>query len=75
MSALPYNTWPLRVKLFTSEASRIWNSLMNSSAVGSEIPAGFTFTTELEGVDGQSGQSGSGRTAPIEVTDGVCSSN
>ncbi|KAF7790665.1 hypothetical protein EIP86_001621 [Pleurotus ostreatoroseus] len=34
-----------------------------------ETPAGFTFTTELEGVDGQSGQSGSGRTAPIEVTD------
>ena len=48
---------------------------MKSSAANYEIPAGFTFTTELEGVDGQSGQSGSGRTAPIEVTDGVCSTN
>lgn len=65
----PYNTWPLHIKLFTKEADKTWREVnKNSRAV--PLPPGFTSTTELEGVDGKSGQVGSGREGPINVTDG-----
>lgn len=66
----PYSTWPLRVALFTEEASKAWKdastSLISKNAV---LPVGFTCTLELEGVDGQSGKQGAGRKVPIDVTD------
>ncbi|GJE93433.1 structure-specific endonuclease subunit SLX1 [Phanerochaete sordida] len=61
----PYNTWALHVKLFTEEAVKIWTALANKQP----LPAGFTSSIELEGVDGKSGKVGSGRTGPIDVTD------
>ncbi|KAI0703046.1 hypothetical protein BC835DRAFT_1263322 [Cytidiella melzeri] len=65
VAAHPYNTWPLRVKLFTKEAHKLWNV----AATSVNLPPGFTASVELEGVDGRSGEAGSGRTAPIDVTD------
>ncbi|KAL0956180.1 hypothetical protein HGRIS_002340 [Hohenbuehelia grisea] len=62
----PYNTWPLHVKLFTTQAVKFWEDASHPT-----IPLpGFTLSTELEGVDGKSGHAGSGRQGPIEVTDG-----
>ncbi|PSR75720.1 hypothetical protein PHLCEN_2v9011 [Hermanssonia centrifuga] len=66
ISRHPYNTWPLRVKFFTDEAEKAWISISKS---GPTLPPQFTCTTELEGVDGKSGHKGSGRVAPINVTD------
>jgi len=63
----PWNAWPLRVRLYTSEALKLWNESDQSSP---PLPLGFTHTVELEGVDGKSGEMGSGRSGPIEVTDG-----
>ncbi|PPQ98457.1 hypothetical protein CVT24_004135 [Panaeolus cyanescens] len=63
----PFNTWPLHVKLFTEEAVKFWEASANKSL---SLPPGFTCTIELEGVDGKSGNSGSGRKGPIDVTDG-----
>lgn len=65
----PYNTWPLHIKLFTDEAVRRWNDA-NSDVDMPPIPPGFTSSIELEGVDGNSGQLGSGRHGPINVQDG-----
>ncbi|KAI0791500.1 hypothetical protein BC629DRAFT_366397 [Irpex lacteus] len=61
----PYNTWPLRVKLFTEEAQKHWTTASKTT----NLPPAFTFSVELEGVDGCSGNPGSGRTEPIDVTD------
>ncbi|EKM57134.1 uncharacterized protein PHACADRAFT_172822 [Phanerochaete carnosa HHB-10118-sp] len=61
----PYNTWALHVKLFTEEAAKTWNVLYRKESP----PLGFTSAVELEGVDGKSGKTGSGRTGPIDVTD------
>ena len=67
----PYNNWPLHVKIFTPEALSIWESLQNSPRARSFVmPPGFTWSLELEGVDGQSGQRGTGRTGPIDTRDG-----
>lgn len=63
----PYNTWALHVKLFTAEAAKVWDGLSRKAPL---LP-GFTSTVELEGVDGKSGKTGSGRTGPIDVTDGM----
>ena len=63
----PFNTWPLHVKLFTHEAELYWK---DSNDVAPPLPPGFTCTTELEGVDGKSGQVGSGRQGPITIDDG-----
>ncbi|KAG8966844.1 Slx4p interacting protein [Tulasnella sp. 419] len=69
LAASPYNTWPLRVKLFTEEAIQLWND------AGTEhpgLPNGFEHTTELEGVDGKSWKQGQGmirKEQPIDVTD------
>lgn len=71
ISTHPYNTWPLHVKLFTNEASKSWDLITKSQSSKFSLPPGFTHTAELEGVDGLSGQIGSGRTAPIEITDGL----
>jgi structure-specific endonuclease subunit SLX1 len=70
ISSHPYSSWPLHVKLFTSDAVKGWQDA--TKAVGESAPLlkGFTVTTELEGVDGKSGEPGSGRKGPIEVTDG-----
>ncbi len=55
--------------LFTEEAEKAWNHA--AKAVGMPpLPSGLKVLTELEGVDGKSGKSGSGRTEPIDVTDG-----
>jgi structure-specific endonuclease subunit SLX1 len=62
----PWNTWPLRVKLYSPEAVKLWNE---ADAISPPLPRGFTLRIELEGVDGKSGMLGSGRTGPIEVTD------
>ena len=67
----PYNTWPLHVKLFTEDAVKIWKDVdKDVRARALPLPAGFTIQTELEGVDGKSGRSGSGRDGPIDVSDG-----
>ncbi|KAF8893947.1 hypothetical protein BD779DRAFT_1435501 [Infundibulicybe gibba] len=64
----PYNTWPLHVKLFTEEAVKCWREVVDDA--GSDpLPPGFTSTIELEGVDGNSGNPGSGRLGPINVND------
>lgn len=65
--AHPYNTWPLHVKLFTEEAAKTWDTISQKEP----LPPGLTFSVELEGVDGKSGKEGSGRTGPIDVTDGM----
>jgi structure-specific endonuclease subunit SLX1 len=65
----PYNTWPLHVKLFTREAVKHWEAAGSSSSI--PLPLGFTSQIELEGVDGKSGLTGSGRKGPIDITDGM----
>lgn len=67
IAAYPYNTWPLHVKLFTEEAVKHWTNLSQTV----NLPEGLTLSVELEGVDGKSGMTGSGRTGPIDVSDGI----
>lgn len=62
----PFNTWPLHVKLFTEEAVNLWKAASSAKSA----PPGFTCSVELEGVDGKSGHSGTGRKGPIAVDDG-----
>ena len=69
LSSHPYNTWPLSVKLFTEEAEKIWNNAAKEAGMP-PLPPGLKVLTELEGVDGQSGKPGSGRSGPIDITDG-----
>ncbi|KIK68866.1 hypothetical protein GYMLUDRAFT_67571 [Collybiopsis luxurians FD-317 M1] len=83
ISIHPYNLWPLHVKIFTSQALKVWEELLNvekapkgkgkekaSSVRTTTLPPGFTYTVELEGVDGKSIAAGrSRRTEPIEVQD------
>ncbi|KAJ3475571.1 hypothetical protein NLI96_g11750 [Meripilus lineatus] len=64
----PYNTWPLGAKLFTEDAVKAWKDA-NKALAGSLLPERFTVDIELEGVDGKSGNAGSGRIGPIDVTD------
>ncbi|KAI0073620.1 hypothetical protein K474DRAFT_1603049 [Panus rudis PR-1116 ss-1] len=66
----PYNTWPLYVKLFTEEAVKAWN-LASKNPDEPPLPPGLNVVVELEGVDGQSGMPGTGRSGPIDVTDEV----
>ncbi|KAI0634373.1 hypothetical protein C8Q77DRAFT_1056180 [Trametes polyzona] len=68
LSSHPYNTWPLRVKLFTEEAAKIWNNSAKDTSIP-PLPEGLEVSLELEGVDGKSGKPGSGRTVPIDVVD------
>lgn len=65
----PFNTWPLHVKLFTEEAVGIWEAA-SAAKRAPPMPTGFTYSIELEGVDGKSGLPGSGRKGPIAVDDG-----
>jgi structure-specific endonuclease subunit SLX1 len=68
----PYNIWPLRIKLFTPEASRVWDVTVRTGVKeGTELPRSFNVVKEFEGVDGKSGQIGSGRSGPIDVQDGM----
>ncbi|KAK7057433.1 hypothetical protein R3P38DRAFT_3384792 [Favolaschia claudopus] len=67
LSTHPWSTWPLNVKLFTEAAVKAWHSA-NANSVA-QLPPGFNYTIELEGVDGKSGQSGSGRRGPLGVDD------
>ncbi|KAL1721898.1 hypothetical protein EV715DRAFT_270768 [Schizophyllum commune] len=64
----PYNLWPLHVKLFTAEAEKFWGMLAKAPAYRA-LPRGLTASVELEGVDGQSGNRGSGRMGPVDVAD------
>ncbi|KAF4620764.1 hypothetical protein D9613_000533 [Agrocybe pediades] len=64
----PFNTWPLHVKLFTEEAVNGWEAACKVKNCPA-LPPGFTYSIELEGVNGQSGHSGSGRQGPIDVED------
>lgn len=66
VASLPYNTWPLHVKLFTEEVVKLWEGASKDVT----LPPGMTCSVELEGVDGRSGKQGTGRTVPIDVTDG-----
>lgn len=73
----PYNTWPLHVKLFTDEAVKCWTELSQAKKTAKTafvplppLPVQFTTSIELEGVDGKSGNPGSGRIGPICVIDG-----
>ena len=66
----PYNTWPLRVKLFTEEAVKAWSEPARGSLF-LPLPPGLSTSIELEGVDGKSGMAGSGRIGAINVTDGT----
>ncbi|KAL7284733.1 hypothetical protein ACG7TL_002039 [Trametes sanguinea] len=68
VSSHPYNTWPLSVTIFTEEAEKAWlNS--NKDAAMPPLPPGLKVMTELEGVDGKSGNAGTGRSGPIDVMD------
>ena len=67
----PYNRWPLHVKIFTEDALKAWQDASKSLDNDFPLPLGFTFSIELEGVDGKSGLAGSGRSGPIEVSDGM----
>lgn len=69
ITSSPYNTWPLHVKFFTEEATRAWRDA-GKDVPDVDLPLGFTTVKELEGVDGKSGERGSGRKGPIDVTDG-----
>lgn len=69
VSSHPYNTWPLSVTIFTEEAEKAWNNATKAAGMP-PLPSGLKVATELEGVDGKSGKTGSGRTDPIDVTDG-----
>ena len=69
IGTFPFSTWPLHVKLFTDEAVKLWESLDKDAALA-PLPSGLTVNIELEGVDGKSGMLGSGRSGPIDVTDG-----
>ena len=71
LSISPYNMWPLHVKIFTKEALKIWNDVEKLTGQSASLPPGFTYSIELEGVDGKSGNTGTGRTNPIEVNDGA----
>lgn len=66
LSTSPYNTWPLRVKLYTPEVAKVWETLESE---GPPLSRGFEMTLEFEGVDAKSGLPGSGRTGPIDVMD------
>lgn len=66
----PYNTWPLYVKLFTKEAAKAWDDANKVDASTLPVLPGLVSVVELEGVDGKSGQLGTGRTGSIIVTDG-----
>ncbi|KAI0752628.1 hypothetical protein C8Q80DRAFT_466557 [Daedaleopsis nitida] len=68
VSSHPYDTWPLSVKLFTEEAEKTWNNATKDVGMP-PLPPGLRVITELEGVDGKSGKTGTGRTGPIDVTD------
>jgi structure-specific endonuclease subunit SLX1 len=78
ISAKPYNTWPLQVKIFTEEAAKYWTECSVTAKSKKSIlvadplalPFGCIHTVELEGVDGKSGKTGSGRIGPICVKDG-----
>lgn len=70
ISTHPFNTWPLHVKIFTEEVANQWRAADADGRL--PLPLGFTYTVELEGVDGQSGHPGSGRKGPISVDDGQC---
>ena len=72
VSSHPFSTWPLSVRLFTTEAQKAWNNAGKADEMP-PLPIGIEVVTELEGVDGKSGILGSGRTGPIDVTDGMCS--
>lgn len=69
LSVPPYNTWPLRIKIYSKEVARLWEKLAGNS---SSLPKGVEVSHEMEGVDGKSGLVGSGRTGPIDVTDREC---
>ncbi|KAF8070339.1 hypothetical protein FPV67DRAFT_1013295 [Lyophyllum atratum] len=64
----PYHKWPLHVKLFTEDAVTAWNEA-TKDITQTPMPPGFTYSIELEGVDGKSGKVGSGRCVPISVKD------
>ncbi|KAG6866649.1 hypothetical protein C0991_000759 [Blastosporella zonata] len=66
ISKHPYNTWPLHVKLFSDEAVSAWRAAIRDAA---PMPPGFTCSIELEGVDGKSGEVGTGRQEPLDVKD------
>ena len=68
----PFNNWPLRVKLFTENAIKGWQGSCKDLDAKFPLPLGFQFTTELEGVDGKSGNFGSGRKGKLDVTDSAC---
>ncbi|KAJ6602178.1 hypothetical protein B0H10DRAFT_2230287 [Mycena sp. CBHHK59/15] len=68
ISTHPYSSWPLHVKLFTDAAVKGWANANKDASVPA-LPQGFTYVIELEGVDGKSGQVGSGRDGPLSAND------
>lgn len=71
ISRHPFDKWPLQVKIFTEEVANIWKKADLDPALA--LPPGFTYTVELEGVDGKSGHPGTGRTESISIDDGALS--
>jgi structure-specific endonuclease subunit SLX1 len=63
----PFSDWPLHVKIFRPEALEQWDKAAGQVP---NMPKGFMFSIELEGVDGNSGLRGSGRGRSIDVQDG-----
>lgn len=68
----PWCDWPLHVKVFTPEAAKAWRDAENEHTSFTLLPPGFTYSIELEGVDGKKASTnvGSGRTGPIDISDG-----
>ncbi|KAG6857790.1 hypothetical protein H0H87_004206 [Tephrocybe sp. NHM501043] len=66
ISKHPYDTWPLHVKLFSKQAVVAWTEALRDAP---PMPPGFTCSIELEGVDGKSGEAGTGRQESIDVKD------
>jgi hypothetical protein len=69
----PWSNWPLHVKIFTLEAVEAWRDAEHAKPDRDfMLPHGFTGSVELEGMDGSKAfeNVGSGRTKPIDISDG-----
>ncbi|KZT08098.1 uncharacterized protein LAESUDRAFT_649754 [Laetiporus sulphureus 93-53] len=64
----PYNTWPLHVKLFTEDAITAWLNAWDEAHTF-ELPAGFTCSIEVKGVDRKPRVRGSSDAGSLDISD------